>query len=210
MVLASETVRNALETAYVYGKDTVIQKAGYGGRLTNESNSATGQGSIMTKEILKQVPQVLENPIIVLHSDTSRNADYASRIFMYGDVKDAVGKPVNVSLELLPTDRNGLAVENIVVLSAYGHEQYRAEKVVPGEILYVDPNTERTTAWLKGNRLQLPFSVTNGGLKARLHYAEGNVKAVTAQPLPGAISVLPESYKRSSQQYSCRIRRFQR
>ena len=41
----------------------------------------------MTKEILKQVPQVLENPIIVLHSDTSRNADYASRIFMYGDVK---------------------------------------------------------------------------------------------------------------------------
>ena len=50
-------------------------------------NSATGQGSIMTKEILKQVPQVLENPIIVLHSDTSRNADYASRIFMYGDVK---------------------------------------------------------------------------------------------------------------------------
>ena len=173
-------------------------------------NSATGQGSIMTKEILKQVPQVLENPIIVLHSDTSRNADYASRIFMYGDVKDAVGKPVNVSLELLPTDRNGLAVENIVVLSAYGHEQYRAEKVVPGEILYVDPNTERTTAWLKGNRLQLPFSVTNGGLKARLHYAEGNVKAVTAQPLPGAISVLPESYKRSSQQYSCRIRRLQR
>ena len=42
-VLASETGRNALETAYVYGKDTVIQKAGYGGRLTNESISGQGE-----------------------------------------------------------------------------------------------------------------------------------------------------------------------
>lgn len=148
-------------------------------------NAATGEGSIMTKEILKQVPQVLEHPIIVLHSDTSRNADYASRIFMYGDVKDAAGKPVNVSLELLPTDRNGLAVDNIVVLSAYGHESYRAGKVVQGEILYVDPDTKRTTAWLRGNRLRLPFSLASGGSKATLHYTDGNVKAVTAEPLQG-------------------------
>jgi len=148
-------------------------------------NAATGEGSIMTKEILKQVPQVLEHPIIVLHSDTSRNADYASRIFMYGDVKDAAGKPVNVSLELLPTDRNGLVVDNIAVLSAYGHESYRTGKVVQGEILYVDPDTKRTTAWLRGNRLRLPFSLASGGSKATLHYADGNVKAVTAEPLPG-------------------------
>lgn len=148
-------------------------------------NAATGEGSIMTKEILKQVPQVLEHPIIVLHSDTSRNADYASWIFMYGDVKDAAGKPVNVSLELLPTDRNGLIVDNIAVLSAYGHESYRAGKVVQGEILYVDPDTKRTAAWLRGNRLRLPFSLASGGSKATLHYADGNVKAVTAEPLPG-------------------------
>ena len=148
-------------------------------------NAATGEGSIMTKEILKQVPQVLEHPIMVLHSDTSRNADYASRIFMYGDVKDAAGKPVNVSLELLPTDRNGLVVDNIAVLSAYGHESYRAGKVVQGEILYVDPDTKRTAAWLRGNRLRLPFSLASGGSKATLHYADGNVKAVTAEPLPG-------------------------
>lgn len=148
-------------------------------------NAATGEGSIMTKEILKQVPQVLEHPIIVLHSDTSRNADYASRIFLYGDVRDAAGKPVNVSLELLPTDRNGLVVDNIAVLSAYGHESYRAGKVVQGEILYVDPDTKRTAAWLRGNRLRLPFSLASGGSKATLHYADGNVKAVTAEPLPG-------------------------
>ena len=141
--------------------------------------------SIMTKEILKQVPQVLEHPVIVLHSDTSRNADYASRIFMYGDVKDMTGKPVNVSLELRPTGRKGLAMENIVVLSAYGHDAYRPGKVVQGEILYTDPNAKRTTEWLRDNRLSLPFALTDGGSKATLHYTDGNVKAVTAEPLQG-------------------------
>ena len=149
-------------------------------------NAATGEGSIMTKEILKQVPQVLEHPIIVLHSDTSRNADYASRIFMYGDVKDAAGKPVNVSLELLPTDRNGLVVDNIAVLSAYGHESYRAGKVVQGEILYVDPDTKRTAAWLRGNRLRLPFSLASGTLCRR------KCQGCDCRAVAGTTAVLPE------------------
>ncbi len=141
--------------------------------------------SIMTKAILKQVPQVLENPILVVHSDTTQNKEYASRIFMYGDVKDATVKPVNVSLELLPTDKKGLAVENIVLLSAYGHSEYTPGRVLQGEILYVDPDTKRTSRWLRDNRLQLPFSLANAGSKAILHYAENGVKAVDAVPLPG-------------------------
>ena len=141
--------------------------------------------SIMTKEIIKQVPQVLEHPILVVHSDTTRNADYASRIFMYGDVKDATGKPVNVSLELLPTDYKGLAMENIVVLSAYGHDAYRPGRVLQGEILYADPNTKRTSSWLRDNRLLLPFSLASAGSKAILRYSENGVKAVTVEQLPG-------------------------
>ena len=141
--------------------------------------------SIMTKEILKQVPQVLEHPILVVHSDTTQNADYASRIFMYGDVKDTTGKPVNVSLELLPTDRKGLAMENIVVLSAYGHNRYRPGRVLQGEVLYADPDTKRTSSWLRDNRLQLPFALTSAGPKAILRYNEDNVKAVMVEPLQG-------------------------
>lgn len=106
--------------------------------------------SIMTKEILKQVPQVLEHPILVVHSDTTRNADYASRIFMYGDVKDATGKPVNVSLELLPTGRKGLAMENIVVLSAYGHDAYRPGRVLQGEVALCRPGYKKNQQLVAG------------------------------------------------------------
>ena len=166
-------------------------------------NAATGEGSIMTKEILKQVPQVLEHPIIVLHSDTSRNADYASRIFMYGDVKDAAGKPVNVSLELLPTDRNGLVVDNIAVLSAYGHESYRAGKVVQGEILYVDPDTKRTAAWLRGNRLRLPFSLASGGSKL-LTLCRRKCQGCDCRAVAGTTAVLPEAVTETEARSSTR------
>ena len=136
--------------------------------------------SIMTKEIIKQVPQVLENPIVVLHSDTSRNEEYASRIYMFGEVYDQTGKPVDVSLELLPTNRGGLEMDNIVVTSAYGKKNVQG-LLNRDQILYIDPNKNRTDTWLAVNRLQLPLRITRYGSIASLHYAEGDVKSVSVE-----------------------------
>ena len=142
-------------------------------------NFAVGvDDSIMTKEIIKQVPQVLESPVMVLHSDTSRNADYASRIYMFGEVYDATGKPVDVSLELLPTSRKGLELDNIMVTSAYGKKNVQG-LLNRDEILYIDPNKKRTNTWLADNRLQLPLRITKYGSIASLRYDEGNVKSVS-------------------------------
>ena len=136
--------------------------------------------SIMTREIIKQVPQVLESPIVVLHSDTSRNADYASRIYMFGEVYDQTGKPVDVSLELLPTSRGGLEMDNIVVTSAYGKKNVQG-LLNRDEILYIDPNKNRTNTWLAVNRLQLPLRITKYGSIASLRYSDGNVKSVSVE-----------------------------
>ena len=136
--------------------------------------------SIMTREIIKQVPQVLESPIVVLHSDTSRNADYASRIYMFGEVYDQTGKPVDVSLELLPTSRGGLKMDNIVVTSAYGKKNVQG-LLNRDEILYIDPNKNRTNTWLAVNGLQLPLRITKYGSIASLRYSDGNVKSVSVE-----------------------------
>ena len=136
--------------------------------------------SIMTREIIKQVPQVLESPIVVLHSDTSRNADYASRIYMFGEVYDQTGKPVDVSLELLPTSRGGLEMDNIVVMSAYGKKNVQG-LLNRDEILYIDPNKNRTNTWLAVNGLQLPLRITKYGSIASLRYSDGNVKSVSVE-----------------------------
>ena len=142
-----------------------------------ENFAAGVDDSVMTKEIIKQVPYVLEHPVMVLHSDTSRNADYASRIYMFGEVYDATGKPVDVSLELLPTSRKGLELDNIMVTSAYGKRNVQG-LLNRDEILYIDPNKKRTDTWLAVNRLQLPLRITRYGSIASLRYDEGNVKSV--------------------------------
>ena len=142
-----------------------------------ENFAAGVDDSVMTKEIIKQVPYVLEHPVMVLHSDTSRNADYASRIYMFGEVYDATGKPVDVSLELLPTSSKGLELDNIMVTSAYGKRNVQG-LLNRDQILYIDPNKKRTDTWLAVNRLQLPLRITRYGSIASLRYDEGNVKSV--------------------------------
>ena len=147
---------------------------------STENFRAGMDDSIMTREIIKQVPQVLESPIVVLHSDTSRNADYASRIYMFGEVYDQTGKPVDVSLELLPTSRGGLEMDNIVVTSAYGKKNVQG-LLNRDEILYIDPNKNRTNTWLAVNGLQLPLRITKYGSIASLRYSDGNVKSVSVE-----------------------------
>lgn len=149
--------------------------------LTKHSaeNFAAGvDDSIMTKDIIKQVPQVLENPVIVLHSNTGVNADYASRIYMFGEEYDKTGKPVDVSLELLPTNNKGLELDNIMVTSAYGKRNVQG-LLNRDQLLYIDPNKKRTDTWLAVNRLQLPLRITKYGSIASLRYDEGNVKSVS-------------------------------
>lgn len=142
----------------------------------SEANFRAGvDDSIMTKDIIKQVPQVLEHPIIVLHSDTSQNANYASRIYMFGEVYDQTGKPVDVSLELLPTNRSGLDVDNIMVTSAYGKRNVQG-LLNRDQILYIDPNKKRADTWLAVNRLHLPLRITKYGSIASLHYEGRAVK----------------------------------
>ena len=49
------------------------------------------------------------------------------------------------------------------------------------EILYIDPNKNRTNTWLAVNGLQLPLRITKYGSIASLRYSDGNVKSVSVE-----------------------------
>lgn len=133
----------------------------------------------MTKDIIKQVPQVLEHPIVILHSSEEigkqQGKNYGGRVYMFGEVRDTTGKLVSVSLELLPTRKNGLLMDNIVITSAYGKGNVQ-NALNSDQLLYVDPNKKRTAAWLGSTRLQLPVPPTMYGSMGKLTYFEGSVK----------------------------------
>lgn len=149
----------------------------------SEANYKAGKDkSIMTPAIIKQVPQVLENPVVVLHSNEQTGADqgknYGSRIYMFGEVTDALGQPVSVSLELLPTRKNGLEMDNIVLTSAYGKSNIQGA-LNTDQILYIDPNKKRTAAWLGSTGLQLPVPPTMYGSRGTLTYFGDSVKMMS-------------------------------
>lgn len=105
----------------------------------------------MTDTIIKQVPEILENPIIVMESKTR-----PARLTMFGEVYTADNKPILAVLELHPT-KNDIAIDEIKIASAYSKDNAQ-NFIDSSKILYVDKNKERTDKWSQLTRLQLPVS----------------------------------------------------
>ena len=111
----------------------------------------------MTAEVIKSVPDILEHPIIVMQSKTVVN-----RITLFGETIDANGKPVLIALELSPRSHKGEIQDFFIITSAYGKDN--AQQIIDSsDILYVEPNRERTDQWLGLLQLQLPSRLTTYG-----------------------------------------------
>lgn len=114
----------------------------------------------MTDDVIKRVPEILENPVLIMESLT-----VPGRITLYGEVTDAKGIPVLVAVELNPSGKNGRILDMAKVASAYGRKGKNATQslIDRSPILYVDPNKNRTDSWSRALRLQLPAGLTNYG-----------------------------------------------
>lgn len=126
----------------------------------------------MTDDILKQVPNVLESPIIVMESYTVKG-----RLVLFGDVYDAKNNPVLVALELNPIGEGGKSLDIIKIASAYGKDSNLQHMIDKSNILYVEPNEKRTHTWLTGNGLQLPLPSSKYGFSDNIKSQnQGDVK----------------------------------
>ena len=112
----------------------------------------------MTDTVIKQVPNILENPILVMESKTKEG-----RLTLFGEVYDQKNEPVLAVLLLNPTDRGGNSINILKVVSAYGKDTNAQGLIDNSKILYVEPNKKRTQNWLSVNRLQLPLPSSSYG-----------------------------------------------
>ena len=146
----------------------------------------------MTRDVIKQVPEILENPVIVM---PSKNSD--SRIVMFGEVMDANGEPVTTILELQPTGKGGQIMDMNVVASAYGKDGNPARFIQSSGVLYLDPNKTRTERWLHSIGLQLPSGLTTLGPIGSITYQNGKVK-MESIPASQVVELSGESGERLS------------
>ena len=125
----------------------------------------------MTPTVVRQIPELLEHPVIVI--DSKKNDD--ARIVM-GDLRDANNKAVTVVLLLTPTSKKGNVLDIIKVSSAEGRGHlsslFTKEDGTPVTVRYTDK--KRIRDWLNVNRLQLPLH--NLGLDSNIN---------VPQPTPG-------------------------
>lgn len=106
----------------------------------------------MTDDVIKQVPNILEYPMLIMESQTVKG-----RLTLFGDVYDANGAPVLTVLELNPTGKDGHSLDIIKIASAYGKDTNPQKLIDNSNILYIEPDKKRTNSWLSVNRLQLPL-----------------------------------------------------
>lgn len=126
----------------------------------------------MTDDIIKAIPEILENPIMILQSKTRAN-----RVVVFGEVVDEIGNPVMVALELKPS-YHGNEIGNVVkIASAYTRKKGKGlqEFINESDVLYLDENKNRTESWLQLLRLQLPSRVTNFGSISNITYVNKDV-----------------------------------
>lgn len=147
----------------------------------------------MTADVIKNVPQILEHPILVMQSQT-----VANRITIYGEVMDAEGSPVLVALELRPQDKRGEILDFAKIASAYGKRNAQ-NAINTSEILYVDPNKKRTDAWLEALRLQLPSGLTKYGSIGRVTYVNRDVNGNLSFGEGGGKTAMQEAFEKAKE-----------
>lgn len=159
------TTSKALQEIGVYPKNIYMHSSKMLKMLTEHAE--------LDPSVLKQIPKILENPIIVMDSGTNPHA-----LTMLGDVTGINGENIMVALELSPVDKNTNKQGDFqIVLSAY--ERNNLQSYINRRVIYyIEPNKNKTKRWLSQNRLQLPLAITHFGLIHKIPQGIQNSKGI--------------------------------
>lgn len=182
--------RNDRESIRIGMTSIPLQEVGVDSRnifwKTSKINKIQREHKEMGDGVLRQIPKLLEEPILIMKSVTQVN-----RVTMYGEVYADNGIPVMAALELLPTSRNHFELEKIEVASAYTKLEINGENTIDktqglineSKILYIEPNEKKTNSWLSRNQLQLPLGIDHYGLIEKISLVHKDVNGnFSAEP----------------------------
>ena len=131
----------------------------------------------MTMEEIKRIPEILDDPILVLSSQNKgRAGSQNTRLVLFGSVKAQDGRPVLCVLDLQPVENRIVIQDMQKATSAYTKDNDPVGFVRNSEVLYASENEKRTTALLKSLGFQLPIGLQRYGSIGSITYADGCVK----------------------------------
>lgn len=132
--------------------------------------SILNKHNAMSIDLIKQIPEILNNPVVVTRSNTN-----SERIVVLGDVYDNNGKLVIVALELNPSSKSGKSTYTDVIKIATAQGRSHIQSLLR-DVLYIDNNKNRVRQWLNVNRLQLPLRSSTANSNNSISNSNENVK----------------------------------
>lgn len=129
----------------------------------------------MSLQTFEALPQVLENPSLVLASRAVRTRGANTRLVMFGDVRAENGKAVQVVLDLLPAE-GGYRLDGMQkVNSAYTKDGGRLS-LEDSDVLYTDAKRAAQVLRSLGYRSGSPDGLHKGGYIGSIAYDADGVK----------------------------------
>ena len=123
----------------------------------------------MTLEEIKKIPQILEDPVLILKSrNVGRGGQMNSRMVIFGAVKAENGQPVMSVLDLHPTENNFTISDMQKVTSAYTKTTSPVQFVKDSFIVYTDK--KRTASLLRSIGFQMPIELNKSGYIGSISY----------------------------------------
>ena len=131
----------------------------------------------MTLNEIKRIPEILDDPILVLSSrNKGRAGSQNTRLVLFGSVKAQDGRPVLCVLDLQPVENRIVIQDMQKATSAYTKDNDPVRFVRNSEVLYTSENKKKTTALLRTLGFQMPSELQRYGSMGSISYHGQNVK----------------------------------
>lgn len=127
----------------------------------------------MTLEEIKRLPEILEDPVLVLKSKGSGGIGKTSRVVMFGTVRAQNGQPVMAVLDLRPYE-NGFLVTDMQKVNSSYTKKNPADFIRSSEVLYADKKRAAPLLRLTGLTIASQQLLQNGSVGS-ISYAGQNV-----------------------------------
>ena len=130
----------------------------------------------MTLDEIKRIPEVLDDPALILASQNKGRGQQNTRLVMFGSVKAKDGKPVMCVLDLRPVEDHIVINDMQKLTSAYTKDTNPVQFVRDSDVLYASENKKRTTVLLRSLGFEMPSELQLCGSIGSIAYTERSVK----------------------------------
>ncbi len=142
--------------------------------LGSKINAILQEHKEMTLEDIKKIPEILQNPVLILKSkNIGRDDKQNTKLILFGRAKTQNEKPIMCVFDLKPNEKNFIIDDMQKVTSAYTKTNNAKNFLKSSDVLYMSKG--KATSLLRSIGFQIPIELNESGFIGSISYIGRNV-----------------------------------